>query len=193
MGRLFLLLFVLFSCSCNESKVPKLKDRFTPHYIGIDSRAKPIVYDYVKLAQSHDIKLTKPVTVGFTNIKAGQVIGVCYRNWGRSIREIDLDTGWWNENSKASRKMLLFHELTHCLCNRPHDYADGTPYESIPIEDTVAWISRWTRKLPFYAALPGRYADGCPLSIMYPRIPSTFCIEHHQREYLDEMFNRCDP
>ena len=182
---------VIFTYGCGSDK-PTIEPRNKPIHVGIDPRAKPLIRQYVDLAKTHGVKFTRRLTVGFTDIKAesgggSRVVGICF--YGKNFREIDIDNNQWNTHSPISLKNLIFHELTHCLCGRGHDYGDGEAYPSIEIEEILSFLNRW----PFYAAKPGRYADGCPLSIMYTHVLSDRCLEEHQKDYFKEMFNRCSP
>lgn len=161
--------------------------RLVPKYHNIDARAMPLVIDYVKFAQRRGIRFTKPLTIGFTDINDGGTVGTCWM--GKKFREIDIDIHEWDTHTIENREELLFHELTHCLCNRYHDYGSGDSYTPIILEP----IEKWFHNRPFYMSLPGRYPDGCPTSIMFPRVLAKSCIQEHRDEYFNEMFNHCKP
>jgi len=170
----------------------KIEPRLKPHYVGIDPRVKSLIREYVNLARQHGIRFTRPITVGFTDINTGigdgnKVIGICF--YGKNFREIDIDNRAWNMYPADIKEELVRHELTHCLCGRGHDYGNGEQYPSVEVEEIIDLFRKW----PFYVQRPGRYSDGCPLSIMFPYVLSQKCIQSHRRQYYKEMFNRCSP
>lgn len=182
---LFLVLFVL-KCTSNETQEPP---RQAPHYQGVDQRAMPLLKEYVKLAHSSNINFTNHISIGFLDIKrqsrGHSVVGTCF--FGPDFREIEIDNEEWNKHPQEVRKNLLFHELIHCLCNRDHDFGDGERYYPINVEDWLEYL----HGPPFHLKKQGSYSDDCPLSIMYPRVLPKRCMGLHEKEYLKEMFNRC--
>lgn len=103
--------------------------------------------------------------------------------YGGFWREIDIDIDFWNRATPTSKLALMFHELAHCYCTRGHDFADGTEY---PEPKFMDFFSKCTTE-------PGYYPDGCPLSIMHPIIIEDTCVANHYNDYVNELFNRCDP
>lgn len=186
MRHLLLFFSFLFVLGCSDHG-HKIKPRLAPVYKGIDARAYPLISDYVLRAKKHHVRFTKPISIGFTDINNGGVVGTCF--YGKNFREIEIDNHEWFSHTELNREELIFHELTHCLCSRRHDYADGKEYTPIPLEKLDQIFHDW----PFYAPLPGRYKDECPLSIMFPHVLSLKCIKAHREEYLNEMFDRCKP
>lgn len=158
--------------------------KFFPDFKGIDPLLSNNVSEYIALANSHNIKLRNNITVGFTNIKIKNVIGETY--FGTYFREISIDYNYWVQSTPLSRKILLFHELTHGYCNRDHDYGIGEPYPSVDHTSLLNGSS-----LSFYGK--GMYDDSCPMSIMYPYIVNDKCSEDHYNDYIEEMFDRCNP
>ncbi len=173
--------------SCKTTILP---ERTYPHYSGIDARITPYLNDYAKLALRHNVFFTKYVSIGFANINAKSgshsVIGVCYS--GNGWREIEIDIKSWERATETSRKSLFRHEATHCFCNRDHDFGDGQGYRDPSTEDMISFIHR----SPFNILEKGLFEDGCPMSLMYPRIISDYCAKAHESEYVGDMFNRCD-
>jgi hypothetical protein len=185
------LIFLVFLCTFIFAAIsPKtddsIPDRDKPVYQGVDPKAVPIVDEYRLLAGKKNIKFTHTVTVGFTDINHGRVVGVCY--YGDGWREIDVDNRYWNNSSDITRRTLLFHELTHCYCSRKHDWGAGKDYPEAKKLDYV----KKDEPFHFFVA-DGFFADGCPLSIMYPYVLTDDCMVDHQEYYENEMFDRCDP
>lgn len=158
-----------------------------PEYTGVDPRVKKFVIQYKRLAHKHKISFTKDVTIGFKKINEEYVIGTC--TYSQKFREIDLDTDYWNSASDANKASLIFHELSHCYCNRDHDFDTGTKYpedeENIALDRVKSFISGDPR--------PGFYDGLCPKSIMYPIIIKDLCMYVYHDEYVNEMFQRCVP
>jgi hypothetical protein len=149
------------------------RPRQSPHYSGVDPKMSKIVNEYLYLAAQHGLKFDTEVTVGFTNINEGSVIGLCH--YGSGFREIDVDSGYWEEATNTSRTALLYHELTHCYCGRDHDFGKDNKYDGV----------NDSRK-------EGRFDDNCPLSLMFPRILPDWCTRKHYAQYTEEMFDRCE-
>lgn len=59
-----------------------------------------------------------------------KILGLCViESNGR--KAVYINEPWWNSKEEADRRVLLYHELTHCVFNRGHDarkYANGMPY-----------------------------------------------------------------
>lgn len=182
MMNLLSILFVLSSCS---NPIP-IKPR--PEHVGVDPKAQSLVDEYFWLGKQNDLPFNGKVTIGFKDINHGDVIGICTTTW--FWREIDLDKGFWDRSTQTSRLALLFHELTHCYCGRIHDYDEDKEYPDTVdarIKQVYEWVAH--RKGP----IPGYMSDGCPLSIMYPEVLDDECTLKHYNEYIEEMFDRCEP
>lgn len=162
------------------------KGKHNPEWHGIDERAKPLYDEYIQLAKQNHLSFDHTVNVGFKHIDNGNAIGVCYyfKN-----REIDIDIDYWNKNSDTQRKILLFHELTHCHCGRGHDWGKDKNYPETYIEKKVQFL----RTVFFGTRKAGYFQDDCPMSLMHPSIVSDFCYYEHGERYLEELFERCDP
>jgi hypothetical protein len=156
--------------------------RTEPRYKGVDPRVQSLVNQYKVLGASNGLFFTRDVTIGFTNIGKGPVIGVCY--YGNKFREIDVDQYFWDNSTDLSRKAMLFHELTHCYCGRDHDYGFMKYYHAVLRLRMGTFMNK---------AKPGFMDDGCPLSIMNPYILDDYCMNIHYDSYIKEMFERCAP
>lgn len=67
-------------------------------------------------------------------------VGVCTTYDDDTIRDIVIDTKYWNNVTDLQREELMFHELGHCVLNREHRndaLADGCP-ASIMFWETVS-------------------------------------------------------
>lgn len=193
--RLFLLSALTLTQLATISQITKAKEK--PEHVGIDKELNPYVNEYKDLASKRNIKFTKSVSMGFTDIRAKDkgknVVGLC--TYSKEFREIDIDRKYWVKSTKETRKTLIFHEMTHCLCGRPHDYGEGKEYPNPVVEAAMAAVYKVLGSMnePFWHRQPGFYMDGCPLSIMYPIVVSDDCVDNHWEEYEQEMLNRCVP
>lgn len=152
--------------------------KLTPEYTGVDHDIAPYVNEWLELAKMDGLKFHNTVTIGFKDINQGNVIGICY--YGMSFREIDIDRGYWRISSSMSKMALVYHELSHCYCDRDHDYGAGKLYGD-GMEATKDPNKR-----------DGFFGDGCPKSLMFPVAAGDYCTLMHYQDYINEMFERCD-
>ena len=167
-----LLTISLTNCSCSNVKL-------RPEYKGVDPKIQGLVSEYKDLAKKQGIVFNHDVTVGFKDFNEGTVIGRCTYGWG--FREIDLDRSFWDSSNTLEPEALVWHELSHCFCDRQHDYGDGKHYSSAADIDN----GNFDRN-------KGYYPDGCALSIMTPVILEDWCLGVHYDAYVVEMFDRCE-
>lgn len=180
---------LLFLSSCAKPPVKPVKS-FPEHSTEIvDPQIKSIYDEFMDLSKRNNINFKHKVSIGFTKIDEDAVIGTC--SYRMSFREIDLDKDFWSRATWFSRTSLLYHELAHCYCNRDHDFGDGTLY---PDDSLKYLLQTLFKKTTFNLYRPaGYFEDGCPLSLMHPTIINDDCLRYHYNEYIEEMFNRCDP
>ena len=179
----FIAVLVNFSCqSCSSIGIKPF-----PEYKGVDPRAESIVKEYKELARIQGIVFKNEVTVGFKTINRGTVIGICTRApfW----HEVDLDLDFWNSATQTSRLALVLHELSHCYCERGHDWGNAHDYPETSSERLKEILDSLAEgKVP-----PGRYDDNCPQSLMFPEILTDGCVKAHYGDYSKEIFDRCEP
>lgn len=185
---IFLIYALLIAILCaNQPKTGKAKT--SRDHIGIDPELQVYVDDYVDRAKARGFEFKHSITVGFKTINEGAVIGLCTYN--KQWREVDIDVPFWESARFKSRMVLVFHELTHCLCSRGHDYGEGKEYPNSFVRKVIDNINF---QIPYRAAQkPGYYEDGCALSIMTPTIEDESCIQAHEEDYMKEMLDRCNP
>ena len=187
MFRLFIKVYVILAMvlaitavrSCSESH-----EKTEPEYHGVDPTLQPIVDQYLRISSDNNVVFSNQVTLGLKNINEGGAVGIC--NYGKNWREIDVDKGYWERSSEVTHYALLFHELTHCYCGRDHDYGEEKMYKTVKElrKENEAGIKH---------AGGGFYEDNCPTSLMYPIVVDDECMIAHYKEYVKEMFNRCEP
>ena len=179
MKSIIAFLFIFLLVTCKQTSEPADKPQVMPH----PQELIDIAVSYKKLALEHHIKFTKVTKVGFSNIEQGRVIGLC--EYYEHERHILIDLRYWRKASEMTKKILMFHELTHCLCTRDHDFENGQKYMSPIVEDVLRKIG------VIWGTQPGYFQDDCPKSIMHPVIIDDKCSEKYHDFYMKEMFNRC--
>lgn len=185
MVRLFIIALsslILLLSSCCSTKV-----KIAPEYQGVDERAQRLLEEYMWLSIQNNITFYNKVTIGFKKIGRDDVVGLC--TYGLTFREIDLDIDYWQNSTSSQKIALLFHELTHCLCHRGHDYSGYDKYPESYTERLIQALEWKVKGGP----KPGFFDDGCPISLMYPIVVDDDCLRAHYDQYVKEMFSRCKP
>lgn len=89
-----------------------------------------------------DLNVTLEDQIDIPSAAGGTTIGVCDLGWPKRVM---LLRGWWYVMSDDAHRVLMYHELGHCLLNRPHDTdinPDGAPASIMyPIIDGV--VENW--------------------------------------------------
>jgi hypothetical protein len=164
---------MLFSTSCSNKIV------FKKRYDKIDEEASSYVKEFVFVSRGR-IKPAhlKNLTIGFRSFNDEQnVIGTCYP-W---IKEIHINKDWWEKNQSSEQRVsLMFHELGHCILNRPHTAEQRG--------DLWGEIEAFLMKLGLIK-VRGMLPDYCPSSLMHPIQISDYCLNEHYQYYLDELFD----
>lgn len=119
MKTIILYTFFLFISSC------KLKlDEDTVRKYVVDGRASSVVDEFYSLGQSKGLSIDRNLELYFSsndsNLKNG-VVGYCtvWEN-DRLPPRIIISASFWNGATPLERKMLIYHELGHCLLKRGH-------------------------------------------------------------------------
>lgn len=179
-----LLILSLFSCAG-----PNGRFKVAPiHSMEIkDPELKVLVNEFMDITARKNIKFKRKVSIGFADIKDGSTIGTC--TYGGTFREIDIDEKFWKESNWINRTSLVFHELAHCYCGRDHDFDSGKMYP----DSSFKYIFQNLYDTVSPLKLEGYMEDGCPKSVMHPKLMDEYCFRIHYNEYIDEMLNRCEP
>lgn len=146
-----------------------------------------IIKEYHTLAQSHGILFKNTVSIGIANIDKSVAIGTCF--YGPNFREITIDRDFFHSAPYLEKKSLVFHELTHCYCDRSHDFDEGTRYP----DASLGYMFESMFYTKTHNKHDGYLPDLCPKSIMRPQIVKEYCFQKHHDWYIKEMFNRCNP
>jgi hypothetical protein len=104
--------------------------------------------------------------------------GVCWPY--KTTKLIYLDTKTWQEYSELQKEVLLFHELAHCVCDLDHTHFQGVYPENPVVPETAQERIK-----------AGFLDDGCPVSIMYPKVLTHSCYKKHRKLYRYEINLRC--
>lgn len=169
----------LFSCATvNVDR----EDRKT--FSKSDPTIQAYVNDFLKkantvLPKSKRIKLTS----GFVEFK-GDTVGEC-TTYTDHTGEIRIDRSAFDHYSEIQKRVLIFHEATHCFCGRKHTHKYGM-YKASPVDPIGETDEKTLKHL-------GYYSDLCPTSIMYPRVLDADCALSHWADYEKEMLEGCQP
>lgn len=176
--KYFLALSLLFSCSVHKPS----PDRDPPS--GVHPVLQQYLDDYLSLSGNPMVlKRAQDLHVGFKPLP-GNTVGLC-RSWPHTeYMEIEISPSFWRTTTPSRREALMFHEFTHCLCERDHNHAHGV----YTIEDKNY---RFMESSGFDTPEKGYFHDQCPTSIMHPALVNTICYQLHKDHYLMEMFQKC--
>jgi len=111
---------------------------------------------------------------------ASAVIGLCHYRGSRG-NLIEIDKTYWTESSDVERWSLMFHELGHCICYRPHPPTDNLWAVNLLDFLGVNHVRGMGPTMP----------DGCPQTLMNPTVVSDLCIQRHKAAYVKEIFQGC--
>ena len=105
-----LILLSLVSCA---KPIPKM--------VSIDPTFQPYVDSFVADAKSVGVNVTiDNLSIHFTNGLAKETLGECTTFTNNATPTIQIDAQDWPNESDDYRKIVLYHELSHCVLNRAH-------------------------------------------------------------------------
>lgn len=127
--RFILFSFLLFLFGCGKS------DDYgsSPYssYPAYSSPAENLISEYESL-----FKVSVDFPVYVNNEKTGstpqgyKILGLCIIE-SNGQKSVYINKDWWDSKKEKDQRVLLYHELTHCVFNRGHDdrkYANGMPF-----------------------------------------------------------------
>lgn len=151
--RTLALLALLTLSACGKANTP-------------DPVIQGLVNDFVSDAGLHGRTLTVDTIIVFGDVKAQggetNAAGVC--NVGPNGGTITLDSTYWNRVGDWSKKILLYHELGHCVLGRVHTT------EMVEVTDI------------------DNYTQSAPASIMYPSNLMPIASDAYNQALVDELF-----
>lgn len=124
-----LILIYLFFTSCGKFFPPDVVERAKPHFKTSDSYFNNYKQDFSEEYNIYTGKTVRTsVPINFTNDiffpSNPSSIGVCFSSGGRGI-EILIKESYWKTLSSVCRRLLVYHEMGHCILNQ--DHRDGYP------------------------------------------------------------------
>lgn len=104
---LSLLLLTAFSCTKDET-------------VSVDAALQPLFDDFAGEAQNRGMNLDlSPYSGIFMELEENNVAAKC-QTLSNGSKRVVVDQSFWNSASTLQREMVVFHELGHCVLNRPH-------------------------------------------------------------------------
>lgn len=96
----------------------------------IDPDLLPYIESFILEANERDINLSIDslgIEIKFENISDPSVIGRCRRDENGNNESIAVDPIYWKQSTELEKEYVMYHELGHCVLNRPHTTAsDGS-------------------------------------------------------------------
>lgn len=108
----------LLAFSCREDEAPP-----RPKVYEVPELVQPYIEDFISEAAARGLNVeVDDLIVRFeSNLQNGEAAGLCTFRTDGATPEIRLDTTSANwQNNPSSRESLVFHELGHCILDRPH-------------------------------------------------------------------------
>jgi hypothetical protein len=165
----------LLICLFTSFNILLFKVKWHNKFHGVDPKVQTMTDEWFDLSALYGLKFDHGVTIGFGNINKANVVAQC--EYGLGFREITIDSGYWDNMDSVERTMVLVHEMGHCYCNEGHQFGkEHTEYDSNGVDPPK-----------------GFFDDSCPKSFMYPYVIYQGCIYAHFSEYVDDMFDNCNP
>lgn len=168
------LLFV-FICALSSIQIVKITKEANEEVINEIEEFYKLTYPFYK--ESEKLKLK----VGFGNLKENN-LGVCYIGLGGPY--ITIDEKRWKKASQTQKKIIILHEMGHCICRLGHVHFFGAyPKLSQSETDNIPKDVSHVRT--------GFFPDYCPTTVMHPKILPDFCFKRHEQHYRYELLLRC--
>lgn len=173
---------MILSCTPGDSVLGR-------KFRGINPKIGKYLNEYSTLAEKRGLgtskELLKNITAGFGRIgKDSGTVGTCTPNFGGG-GEIEIDILYWKNKGDLTRRALVYHEATHCICGREHTYNYGKPYDETRKDPQSEWSKEQLKE-------NGYFEDKCSVSLMHPKMQSDECLKTHWDHYVGEMFEGCD-
>lgn len=140
-------------------------------------------YEQQLKQKNKNIQKFPKLTAGFGRLENNNV-GTCTQLFGGNV-EIEIDSFYWRSVSEKEKLALIYHEATHCICDRHHNHKLGKYPEADSLDNPNKLDAQDLEKNGFFS-------DRCPTTLMYPEMPSTVCLSAHWDEYVSEIFSTCN-
>lgn len=152
-----------YSCNLTYSKINGQCVTATTNEVAITDINK-----YLLNFQQNGSSRNKPVSIALSvtldSTLSSSVLGLCVY---ASPRYILINSQWWNSSTtkNSDRQYLIFHEMAHCILNRPHK--TETTYFEDDLQKSIT----------------------VPVSMMYPSIISSNIYKNNMTYYHNELFD----
>jgi len=157
--------------------------RFVHKNKGIDSTFDPYIAEYRSIIgeEKYEHKF-KRLSFNFAKLTPG-VLGRCYWLIGGGY-EIEIDREWWNRSWSGflSKKLVVFHELEHCIRFRLHTNRVTKINSAADFFDEIGYFLGIINK-------PGYLKDGCPSTVMNSSVSGYKCQSKHYNMWIKEMMD----
>ncbi len=113
MSKLIYLLFLIFpvvTIACGSFGVKELSIDGFQEYIEL--------FELESIKQGHPLKIDNLIIVK-GDLTKQKIIGLCQRT-PHYPPAITIDSTYWDNATPEAKEWLVFHELGHCILNRPH-------------------------------------------------------------------------
>ncbi len=154
-----LIILSLLLSACAKEKVTNINPEFSVYVARFEQMGSVVGVNV-------DVK---SVTITFDDSLSGtNTLGVCRYGGDSVVPQITINPQFWKSSSvsNSAREQLMFHELGHCVLNRPHRT------EVMKASDANANL---------------------PVSIMYPYHLKQVVYEGNYQNYLTELFLQTAP
>ena len=121
-----------------------------------------------------------PIILKTLGEKAATIMGWCEKTSKGNF--ITINKNIWNDINLIEKKVLIYHELGHCLMNREHSALVDTKLLNYKVDAIMVMLGLINTK----ESLP----LGCPGSIMHPVDFTQLCIKMYGEYYSAEFFNQ---
>lgn len=146
----------------------------------IDSEVAPYLLEFMDEAHKRYVYPDgSDLVIQILPMNQHPIVGKCFYANGIEGPYIMLDQKFWSYSSDTSRKILVFHELGHCLLLRDHSEAffkpknlDAGPYRTLDLRNIFHMMKE----------------DEIPDSIMYPYVLDADEFNNNKSHYMDELF-----
>jgi len=99
--------FFLLLAACGRAPTPEEKIEFEPYLRRFNA-----------FSRQQGRSVFADISITYGNLK-GRHLGMCDEGWLRASR-VEINRGAWKTSDDATREVMIFHELGHCVLGRPH-------------------------------------------------------------------------
>lgn len=154
---------LLMSCA----SITIIPDEFVYKYV-VESDVK----EFAKIVGVPESELRK-IKYRLAPALPNNAVAVCsFDKNTKDNREIVIAIQYIMWYSDIERRSVVFHELAHCYCGRPHISSKGSYWKMIGISNE-------------------KNRGNCPISLMNPTVIDKKCLQENWEEYIAELASFC--